>query len=63
MNHNETVQFFEDNSYFGANKENIIFFPQSSLPAIDENGKILRDSPSSIIMAPNGNGALFEAVN
>ena len=62
-NHEETVEFFEQNNLFGAEKGQIIFFKQSSLPAIDTDGKIVMKSKHETNQAPNGNGALFEAIN
>lgn len=62
-NHEETVNFFMDNNYFNADPNHIVFFQQASLPAIDTNGKIVMKSKSEINQAPNGNGALFEAIN
>lgn len=62
-NHEETVSFFQEHAFFGAQREQIIFFKQSSLPAIDVNGKILMKSKYEVNLAPNGNGALFEAIN
>ena len=32
------------------------------LPAVDENGKIMMASQSSLKLAPNGNGALFDSL-
>ena len=40
-NHEETVQFFKDNSYFGGQESNFVFFAQQMLPALDTNGKIM----------------------
>ena len=37
VNHEETVDFFKKNNYFGAAKESILFFPQATLPAVDHN--------------------------
>lgn len=39
-----------------------MFFPQQMLPALDTNGKILLQSYCQLKLAPNGNGALFEAL-
>jgi len=61
-NHQETVQFFKDNEYFGGFPENFVFFQQQMLPAVNFEGKILMQSPSQIKLAPNGNGALFDAI-
>ena len=33
------------------------------LPAISPDGKILMEEPHKIVMAPNGNGAFFDAIN
>jgi len=42
INHDQTVEFFTKNNYFGAKKEKIIFFEQAVLPVISAtDGKIL----------------------
>jgi len=38
------------------------FFPQSMLPLVDVNGKILMNSPCEIMLGPNGNGGLFDSI-
>lgn len=63
INHEETQMFFKDNNFFGGNENSFVFFQQASLPAVDKEGKIIMKSPSEIQMSPNGNGALFEAIN
>jgi len=59
----ETLNFFENNNYFGLKKENIIFFVQKDIPVIDENGKILVGTDYLIKTASNGNGGIYEALN
>ena len=61
-NHDETVNFFRDNDFFGGDQNSFVFFPQSMLPAVDSNGKIMMQSASSLKLAPNGNGALFDSL-
>ena len=61
-NHDETVAFFRDNKFFGGDQNSFVFFPQSMLPAVDENGKIMLASKNSLKLAPNGNGALFDSL-
>jgi len=41
-----------------------VFFEQAVLPSIHaESGKIIMEDRHKIAMGPNGNGALFEALN
>ena len=61
-NHKETVDFSRDNNFFGGKESSFMFFPQQMLPALDTNGKILMRSQNELKLAPNGNGALFEAI-
>ena len=61
-NHEETVQFFKENGYFGGLESSFVFFSQLMLPAVDTKGKILMQSPYKMKLAPNGHGALFEAI-
>lgn len=61
-NNDETIDFFEQNNYFGYNKEKVVFFKQGKLPMMHTNGKILMNSKSSIKEAADGNGGIFEAI-
>lgn len=61
-NNDATEKFFEENKYFGLNKDNIIFFKQGELPMIDTNGKILVDENGMIKLAADGHGGVFEAM-
>jgi UDP-N-acetylglucosamine/UDP-N-acetylgalactosamine diphosphorylase len=49
VNHEETVGFFKENDYFGARPDSLLFFPQATLPCIDDkSGKILMKSASEL---------------
>lgn len=43
-----TQKFFEENSYFGLQKENVVIFEQGVLPCISNEGKILLESKSKV---------------
>ena len=45
LNHQTTVDFFRNSSYFGLEESQIRFFPQGTLPALDPtDGKIIMES-------------------
>jgi len=57
-----TVDFFEENEYFGLNQNNLVFFEQGTLPCFNFDGKIIMQTPSSLAHAPDGNGGLYRAL-
>lgn len=61
-NHNQTVEFFRQNKYFGYEKEDITFFIQEMIPAIDNNGKLFLDAKNHIFTNPNGHGGSISAL-
>ena len=61
-NHDETVDFFEKNGYFGLSADDLYFFPQGRMPAVDFKGKILMEAPDTISMSPEGHGGSLRAL-
>ena len=61
-NFNETVSYFEDNNYFNLKKENVHFFTQGLIPALDEKGKLILDAKDHIFMNPDGHGGSLRAL-
>lgn len=58
-NHEATVRFFQEQDYFGYDREYISFFKQEMAPASDYDGKVYMEAKSRISTSPNGNGGWF----
>ena len=58
-NYFDTINFFEQNNFFGYDPYNVIFFNQENMPIIDVNGNIILSEIYKINFASNGNGNLF----
>ncbi len=61
-NHDETVQFFEKNTYFGLIKDEVFFFTQGMIPALDREGKLILETKDHIFMNPDGHGGSLTAL-
>ena len=59
----ETRRFFEENSYFGYPKEDILFFRQLMMPMLDENGKLMLEDKYTIKRGADGHGGIFRAMD
>jgi UDP-N-acetylglucosamine/UDP-N-acetylgalactosamine diphosphorylase len=61
--HADTEAFFRDNRYFGLPAEQVTFFQQGSMPALDlATGKLLLEKPGSLFLGPNGHGGTLTAL-
>lgn len=61
-NHEESVEFFESNSYFGLGAGNTMFFRQEMIPALSPHGKLILDARDHIFRNPNGHGGSLSAL-
>lgn len=61
-NHQATVDFFEQNEFFGLNPDDVMFFRQEMVPALDPDGKLILDRKGHIFTNPNGHGGSLSAL-
>ncbi|MBL9154787.1 MAG: UDPGP type 1 family protein [Verrucomicrobiales bacterium] len=62
INHADTVAFFEANGHFGLDPEQVHFFSQGLMPAVDGDGRILMSGPGEIALSPDGHGGSLRAL-
>jgi len=61
-NHQATCRAFEQQENFGLPRDQVKIFPQGMAPAVDHQGKLLLSAPDRLVLAPNGNGGIFAAL-
>jgi len=61
LNHDTVVSYVKGHGCFGIPPSDVTFFTSESKPLSDASGRLLLGSPSSLVQAPVGNGAFFEA--
>ena len=62
LNDSQIKKCFEDNDFFGYDQEDVVFFEQGLEPCISMDGKLILESETSLAMAPDGNGGLYNAL-
>lgn len=61
--HAETVGYFHENGYFGLPADDVHFFQQGTMPALDlATGKLLLEKPGKLFLGPNGHGGTLTAL-
>ncbi len=59
----ETRTFFADHQNFGLPSDEVIFFCQGTMPALDSStGKLLLEAPGRLFLSPNGHGGTLTAL-
>jgi UDP-N-acetylglucosamine/UDP-N-acetylgalactosamine diphosphorylase len=61
-NHADTLAFFDANGRFGLSAEDVIFFTQGMLPAVDPSGKLVMKELGALFRSPNGHGGTLLAL-
>lgn len=57
-----TRALFAQEQYFGLPAQDVVFFAQGSMPAVDFDGRILLDRPDHIAASPDGHGGAIPAL-
>ena len=61
--HDETVEFFARHDRFGLAEEDLRFFCQGTMPAVDAaTGKVLLEKPDRLALSPDGHGGMLAAL-
>jgi UDP-N-acetylglucosamine/UDP-N-acetylgalactosamine diphosphorylase len=61
--HAPTEEYFARNRYFGLPKEEVHFFKQGTMPALDlATGKLLMEAPGRLFLSPDGHGGTLTAL-
>lgn len=63
-NHNEAAsrEFWETNNWFGLNPDDVKFFAQGEMPALDDEGKLVMAGKGALFTGPDGHGGVLEAL-
>lgn len=61
-NHGQTKSYFIENGYFGLQSDNVYFFNQEMMPALNKQGKLILTSNHQIFCSPNGHGGSIKAL-
>ncbi|MDC1141918.1 UDPGP type 1 family protein [Planctomycetota bacterium] len=61
-NENDTRNFWAASDYFGLDADNVKFFAQGEMPALDEDGKMLLADKDRVATSPDGHGGVLAAL-
>lgn len=62
INNEATIKAFEAAGYFGLNRDQVTFFSQGRMPAVDFDGRILLAETDAVAMSPDGHGGSLRAL-
>lgn len=58
-----TRRYFAEHDYFGLRSEDVFFFCQGVMPAVDREGRILLDRKHRVSLSPDGHGGCLLALS
>lgn len=62
-NDEPTRAFFEDHDWFGLTREQVVFFMQGTMPAIDGDGRVLLADKDELALSADGHGGSLKAIH
>ena len=62
LNHNQTIEIFRSNDYYGLDEKNVFIFQQGTLPNFSFDGRILMADKADIACSPDGHGGSLKAL-
>lgn len=61
--HADTEAFFQEHKFFGLPEDQVTFFTQGTMPAVDlATGKLLLEKQGGLVLTPNGHGGTLTAL-
>lgn len=61
--HDETVAYFDEKKRFGLPRDEVFFFCQGTMPALDmQTGRLLLEAPGRLFLSPDGHGGTLTAL-
>lgn len=62
--HEETIEFFKRENYFGLEPDDVLIFCQGTMPSVSQNGcKILLSEKGTVAKSPDGHGGFLAGIN
>lgn len=61
-NHRATADYFARNRCFGLREQDVLLFPQGTLPTLDAGGRLLLAADGGLFRNPDGHGGLVQAL-
>jgi len=62
LNHDQTMEIFRSNNFYGLDEKNVYVFRQGTLPNFSPEGRILLADKSTIASSPDGHGGSLKAL-
>ena len=62
-NYDDTSAYFKKMNFFGLDEKDIFIFHQNMISSLDENGKLVLETPKSLFKNPDGHGGSFNAMS